>query len=58
MYQIKNRFTGKVFFECELSAEIESASDSVKLGCAVKKALSFNASLDGASLDVASLDGA
>ena len=35
-FAIKNRFTGAVLFTADLGAEFEGASDSVKLGAAVK----------------------
>jgi len=49
-FQIKNRFSGAIQFECELSAEIADKSYSLKLGFAVKKALSADADLADANL--------
>ena len=57
-FAIKNRFTGKVQFECELSAEVETASDSIKMGFAVKAALKERAYLVDADLARAYLAGA
>ena len=58
MYQIKNRFTGAVMFECELGAELETASAGVKLGASVKLALKARADLARANLAGANLTGA
>ena len=55
MFQIENRFTGAVQFECELSAEIAGASYGVQLGFAVKKAFETGANLAGANLADANL---
>ena len=49
-FEIKNRFTGAVQFECELSAEVETASDSIKMGFAIKEALKARAYLARADL--------
>ncbi|WP_395370736.1 pentapeptide repeat-containing protein [Komagataeibacter diospyri] len=58
IFQIKSRFTGKVQFECELSAEVADMSFSIKLGFAVKKAIEARANLAGAYLADANLAGA
>ena len=58
MFQVKNRWSGAVQFECDLSAEVAGASYSVQLGFAVQKAVADRASLVGARLDRARLDGA
>ena len=62
-FQIKNRFTGAVLFECQLTAEMETARDAVKLGFAVKIAVKARenlarAYLAGADLARANLAGA
>ena len=49
-FEIKNRLTGAVRFECELSAEVETASDSIKMGFAIKEALKARAYLARADL--------
>jgi hypothetical protein len=54
-FQIKHRVTGKVQFECELSAELETASYSLQLGFAVKAAVKAGANLAYADLTRASL---
>ena len=55
MYQIKNRFTGAVMFECELGAGLETASASMKLGAAIEIAVKAGADLAGANLAGADL---
>ena len=62
-YEIKNRWTGAVIFTCELSKEIESEDDGIKIGFAVKAALKVStnlseANLSGANLGDADLSGA
>ena len=57
-FQITNRFTGAVQFECELSAEIAGQSFSLRLGFAVRKAIEARAYLAGANLADANLAGA
>jgi uncharacterized protein YjbI with pentapeptide repeats len=57
-FQIKNRFTGVVQFECELSADIAQKEYSLQLGFAVKKAVKVGANLVRANLVRASLAGA
>ena len=54
-FQIKNRWTGDVQFECELSAEIAGMSYGLQLGFAVKKARETGADLSGADLSGAVL---
>jgi len=50
MFQIKNRFTGAVIFECELSADVAGKEYRFQLGFAVKKAVEARANLAGAYL--------
>ena len=57
-FEIKNRFTGAVQFECELDAEYEDRSICFKLGLAIKIAVKQGASLQGADLRGANLQGA
>jgi hypothetical protein len=57
-FQILNRWSGVVQFECELSAELETASQSLQLGFAVKAALKARANLARANLARANLAGA
>ena len=54
-FEIKARFTGKVLFTAELSAEYESAEYSLQLGAAVKAAVSARANLADANLARANL---
>jgi uncharacterized protein YjbI with pentapeptide repeats len=56
--QIKNRWTGAVQFECELSTEFESASYGMRIGAAVKWAIKAGANLSGADLSGADLSSA
>ena len=56
-YEIKNRWTGAVIFTCELSKEIESASDGIKIGFAIKAALKVSTNLSGSDLRGANLSG-
>ena len=49
-FAIKHRFTGAVLFTADLGAEFEGASDSVKLGAAVKIAVKARADLARAYL--------
>ena len=58
MFQIKNRFTGAVIFECELSADVAGKEYRFQLGFAVKKAVEAGANLAGAYLVGANLAGA
>ena len=57
-FEIKNRFSGAVQFECELTAEIAEKSYSVRLGFAVKKAIEARADLEDAYLARADLEDA
>ena len=54
-FQIKDRFTDDVRFECDLPADIAGATYSVRLGLAVKKAYSVDANLRDADLRDADL---
>jgi len=56
--EIKNRWTGAVQFECELSAEVAGRSYGARLGFAVKQAHENDADLSGADLRGAVLRGA
>ena len=57
-FQIKNRFTGAVAYECELSVEVAGKSYNLQLGFAVKKAIEARANLTDANLTGAYLTGA
>jgi hypothetical protein len=57
-FQINNRYTGRVQFECELDASLETESYGAKLGAAIKLALKARADLAGANLAGAYLAGA
>ena len=50
MIEIKNRFTGAIIFECELTAEIAAGSAGLQLGFAVRMAAKADADLSGANL--------
>ena len=50
MFQIKNRWTGNVQFECELPAETAQTAYSAQLAFAVKRAVNARADLAGADL--------
>ena len=54
-FAIKNRFTGAIQFECELTAEIAGQSYGLQLGFAVNKAFEADANLAGANLAGANL---
>jgi hypothetical protein len=54
-FQIKNRFSGAVQFECELGAEFEALGYAIKLGAAVKVANLVYANLVYADLVGANL---
>ena len=54
-FQIKNRFTDAVKFECELTAEVAEQRYSLQLGFSVRSAYLEGASLEGANLEGASL---
>jgi len=56
-YEIKNRWTGSVTFTAEIECD-ENASVKLKVGLAVKWAISHNADLTGADLTGADLTGA
>ena len=55
-FQIKSRWDASVIFECKLAEEFKNRPKSEQLGEAVKKAVSQNVSLVGASLDGARLN--
>jgi uncharacterized protein YjbI with pentapeptide repeats len=57
-FTIKNRYSGAVQFQCELSAEAEALGYRFQLGFAVKAAYKGGADLSGADLRVADLRGA
>jgi uncharacterized protein YjbI with pentapeptide repeats len=57
-FQIKNRFSGAVQFECELGSEFEALGYPVQLGAAVKIAIKAGADLSRADLSRADLSGA
>ena len=57
-FQITHRFSGAVIFECELSAEVETAQYSAQLGFAVRVAYKARAYLSGADLRGADLSDA
>jgi len=57
-FQIKNRWSGAVQFECELEGEVAGWSYGLRLGFAVKKAIEARAVLTGAVLTGADLTGA
>jgi len=58
IFQIKDRFSGSVMFECELSAEIAGQSFGLQLGFAIKKAVETKAYLRDADLSSADLSSA
>jgi hypothetical protein len=58
MFQIKNRFTAAVQFECNMTAEVAGQSYHRQLGFAVKKAVEAYADLAGANLADVDLAGA
>ena len=49
-FEIKNRWTGAVMFECELSAEIAGKAYALQLGFAVRSARASGADLSDANL--------
>jgi hypothetical protein len=55
VFQIKQRFTDDVLFECELPVEVETQSYGLKLGFAVNAAVKAGANLAGAYLARADL---
>jgi len=58
MFQIKQRFTGDVLFECKLPVEVETQSYGLKLGFAVNAAVKAGIDLTHANLVGAVLAGA
>jgi hypothetical protein len=58
MFQIKNRFSGSVMFECELTTQAARKPFGFQLGFAVKKAFETKTDLSGANLRGAYLRGA
>jgi uncharacterized protein YjbI with pentapeptide repeats len=56
-FQIKNRWTGAVQYECELSAEVAGMSYGLQLGFAVKHALASGSNLSGSNLSGSNLSG-
>jgi uncharacterized protein YjbI with pentapeptide repeats len=56
-FQIKNRWTGAVQFECELSAEVAGLSYGLQLGFAVKQALVSGSDLSRSDLRGSNLRG-
>jgi uncharacterized protein YjbI with pentapeptide repeats len=58
IFQIKNRFTNAVQFECELNADIAKKEYSLQLGFVVEEAVKVGANLDCANLEGANLYGA
>ena len=56
-FEIKHRFSGSIIFTAEIECD-EGASYSLKLGLAVRKAISSMANLSGADLSMANLSGA
>ena len=57
-FEIKNRWSGRVQFECELTAEVAGKSYGLQLGFAVNQAYLSDADLSGADLSDAVLRGA
>ena len=57
-FQIKNRFSGAVQFECELPVELETVNYALQLGFAVQAAYRAKADLSGADLSGSALSGA
>ena len=57
-FSIKNRWTGKVQYECEIEAKYESEPFSIQLGAAIKIAVDAGANLARANLAGANLAGA
>ena len=56
-FEIKNRWTGKVQYSCELSAEVADKSYGVQLGFAVKSAVRSGSDLSGSDLRGSDLSG-
>ncbi|MCB8880084.1 pentapeptide repeat-containing protein [Acidisoma cellulosilytica] len=54
-FQILNRFSGSIIFECEISAEVAILGIGARLGFAVKKAIEVSANLSRANLSRADL---
>ena len=57
-FEIKNRWSGFVQYECELSAEVAGKTYGLQLGFAIKSAVASGAVLSGAVLRGAVLSGA
>lgn len=57
-FEIKNRWSGAVMFDCELSAEVAGHEYRFQLGFAVRKAVEARAYLGDANLGDANLAGA
>jgi hypothetical protein len=58
VFQIKNRFSGSVMFECELTTQAARKPFGFQLGFAVEKAFETKTNLSGANLSGADLRGA
>jgi hypothetical protein len=56
-FQIKNRWSAQVIFECELSAEVVGLSYGMQLGFAVREALRVGSNLSGSDLRGSDLSG-
>ena len=57
-FEIKNRWTGNIQYECELDVSLDTQTHSFQLGAAVKLAYKCGANLRGADLSGANLRGA
>ena len=57
-FEIKNRWTGNIQYECELDASLDTRTQSYQLGAAIKLAYKSGADLMGANLRDANLRGA
>ena len=57
-FEIKNRWTGNIQYECELDVSLDTQTHSFQLGAAVKLAYKCGANLRGANLRGAYLRGA
>jgi uncharacterized protein YjbI with pentapeptide repeats len=56
-FQIKNRWSGAVQFECELSAEMAGGEYALQLGFAIKRAIESDSNLRGSNLSGSNLRG-